>query len=277
MYVLKESFPSKLSLPRGFIFDIETTGLSPKYHEVAMITYAYQEEQQWMLEQHMIEDPRDELLLLLHFFKMSKDYLYCVHYNGDSFDLPFLNKRLVHHHMDFHYPPQRGFDLYRHLKREKSTGGLSLKAQEKKVGYRRKDLLSGRDWVDLFQRYQEEKKSLQKEKLLLHNKEDVLATQFIVERTPSFQHEIHHRLYDDVLLTHAHPGKDEIRLSFYDGESFYLDLPAISQGTLLFSQSLRESDLSPEAKKATLLAFGNQVHYQNIQQELRKRGIHPKP
>lgn len=273
MYILKETFSSSLDLPHGFIFDIETTGLSPKFHELVMISYAYQEDDQWIIEQHMAEESRDELLLLLHFFEFSKKFLYCIHYNGHSFDLPFINKRLHHNKMDFNYPKNRSFDLYLHLKKNQVKGSLKLSAQEKHAGFYRTDQLSGKQWVDLYLRYQDEKKQKQRSLLLLHNKEDVFGTLELVKSRPDFIEKISHHLYLDKLLVDAFPGKDELRLAFYQTELRYFDLPAISHGDLLFSETILGKDISAQEKKDALLAYGNTIFYSNIKKELERRRV----
>lgn len=135
MYTLEEHIDLNFNLSKGFVFDIETTGLSPKYNRVVMISYAYQENGNWVLRQEMAEEERDESLLLLNFSLLSSRFLYAVHYNGQSFDLPFINSRLEKLALAEAFDKRRGFDLYLYLKKKGSKGSLRLSAQEKKRGF----------------------------------------------------------------------------------------------------------------------------------------------
>lgn len=269
MYLLEEPIDFDMDLPGGFVFDIETTGLSSNYHRVVMISYAYQEEGKWVLRQEMAEERREESLLLLNFSKLSKNFLYTVHYNGQSFDLPFINSRLENLALAQAFDKRRGFDLYLYLKKKGVQGSLRLSAQEKKAGFYRRDSLTGKDWVDLFYRYEKEGQKSHRESLFLHNKEDVLGTLAILRKEKGFQEMISQRLYKDYLVLEAYPGKNEIRLLLYGEKIKSLDLPALSFDNLLFSQDY-SNDWSPEEKRKALLAYDKKCFYENIKRELLK-------
>lgn len=268
MYFLEELIDTDLDLPGGFVFDIETTGLSPKAHRIAMISYAYQEEDRWVLRQEMAEEAEEEALLLLNFIKLSQRFLFAVHYNGQSFDLPFINTRLENLSLAHPFDKRRGFDLYLHLKRKKK-GNLRLVAQEKNAGFYRKDRLSGKDWVELYTLFRKQRQQQQREALFLHNKEDVLGTMALLRQQTDFQEDIHYRLYKDYLILDGFPGKDELRLLLFGQEVRTLDLPALSYDLLLFSPSYTDA-MSVEEKRKALLAYDKKCFYENIKRELEK-------
>lgn len=269
MYLLEEHIDLNMDLPQGFVFDIETTGLSPSFNRVVMITYAYQDKKQWVLRQEMAEEDQDESLLLLNFCQLSKNFLYAVHYNGQSFDLPFINKRLEYLALAQPFDKRRGFDLYRYLRKNDHKGSLKLFDQEKKAGFFRKDTLTGREWVHLFNQFKKDKEKAQREDLLLHNKEDVLGTLAILKKEKAFQDQLLSRLYKNVLILDAYPGKDEIRLLLYDGDVSTLDIPALSYDNLLFSIDYC-NDWSAQEKRKALLAYGEKCFFENIKRELQR-------
>lgn len=269
MYLLEEHIDLNMDLPQGFVFDIETTGLSPSFNRVVMITYAYQDKKQWVLRQEMAEEDQDESLLLLNFCQLSKNFLYAVHYNGQSFDLPFINKRLEYLALAQPFDKRRGFDLYLYLRKEKTKGSLKLLDQEKRAGFHRKDSLSGKDWVHLFNQFKKNKLKAQRKDLLLHNKEDVLGTLAILKKEKNFQDQLLTRLYKNALILDAYPGKDEIRIFLYDGTISTLDIPALSYDNLLFSTNY-SNDWSAAEKRSALLAYGKKCFYENIKTELQR-------
>ena len=70
--------------------DIETTGLSPKDSEIYMIGAAFCDGAGWQIRQLFAEDPSREEEVLSAFSDFCRHYKVLLHYNGDRFDIPFL-------------------------------------------------------------------------------------------------------------------------------------------------------------------------------------------
>lgn len=270
MYLLKESLDLDFDLAQGFIFDIETTGLNPAYSRLAMVGYLYQEEGKWVLHQELAQSPEDEKKLLLNFHKLSSKFLYTVHYNGSSFDLPFVNRRSEKLGLASPFDKRRGFDLYLHLRKKKISGSLKLNVQEKKAGYVRRDNLSGKEWVDTFLEYEKSGLKNKQDLLLLHNKDDLLGTLALIKRHPDFLESLDHRLVNKLLILQAYPGRDGLRLHLFDGAESYMDLEALSIDELLFSRDYKDN-LPAEEKRNLLLSYGDKCFYENIKKELMKK------
>lgn len=271
MYLIEEAVELDLDLPGGFIFDIETTGLSYRYHRLAMIGYLYQENGGWVLRQELAEKEEEEKLLLLNFLRISEKFLYTVHYNGKKFDLPFLNNRSKALGISEGFDIRRGFDLYLHVRKKKYPGRQGLNDQERRIGYKRKDRLSGQDWVSFYSYYEKTGDLKSRDLLLLHNWDDLMGTGALVKHEKDFQQSIRDRLYKDSLIVQGFPGEDEIRLLLYGDKAYYMDLEAKSLDRMLFTRDVSDS-MSPEEKKERLLAFENTCFYRNIKRELERLG-----
>ena len=82
-------------------FDIETTGLSARNSMIYLLGYIKFNGKNWELNQLFCEKAEDEIALILTFNKVLSgvNVLNLVHYNGDSFDIPFLKKRAKFHEL----------------------------------------------------------------------------------------------------------------------------------------------------------------------------------
>ncbi len=165
-------------------FDIETTGLSPKTSFVYLIgsCVPLPETGQWLLRQWFSETPEDEPQVLQAFLaSLPENGLLC-HYNGTTFDLPFLSARMKSYGLTG--LPEAGdtLDWYRLLAPLKSLFSLPGRRQkhlEPLVGMQREDRLDGGALIPYYAEYvgrarfdadrAQELLSL----LLLHNREDV--------------------------------------------------------------------------------------------------------
>ena len=77
---------------RVLFFDIETTGFSPESSYVYLIGCAYVDENIVKLRQWFLNDISEEKSLVKEFGDFVKNFQILVHYNGTTFDLPYLQK-----------------------------------------------------------------------------------------------------------------------------------------------------------------------------------------
>ncbi len=159
------------------IFDIETTGLHHKNCAVILIGYLYVKNNQVYIEQLFAETPDEEYEILQAFNDIASKYTYLLSYNGNSFDIPFLNSRFKYNQLEHTLSKSMNIDLLRVARLLASTLNLEnykLKTVERFLGIYREDTISGKDSVDLYNQYVRYPTPALKEKILLHNYEDIL-------------------------------------------------------------------------------------------------------
>lgn len=157
------------------ILDIETTGLSPTYTEVILVGIIYHKEDQWHLTQLYCDHRSEEKELLLALKTYIDDHM-MITYNGHAFDIPYLNKRFKAHDIDYSIDLHKNFDLYRVIRASKKALGLDnykLKSIEEYLGIYREDQISGKESVDLYNQYELEASLDLRDKILLHNSDDI--------------------------------------------------------------------------------------------------------
>ncbi|WP_105616072.1 ribonuclease H-like domain-containing protein [Vallitalea okinawensis] len=158
-------------------FDIETTGFHRDYSQLYLLGYVYFEKNVWYVEQHLAENPSEELEILKALYQLIKDKAVVITYNGDSFDFPYVNHKLS----SYELPPVDNYmsiDIYKDVKKYKTFLGLEnykLKTIEKLVGIYREDPYTGGDLIEQYKIYTQTKDSDLEYNLLLHNKEDMIA------------------------------------------------------------------------------------------------------
>lgn len=164
-------------------FDIETTGLSADTSSVYLIGCMYMRNGGWHLIQWFADDYNSEKELLTSFFQHLENYSFLVHYNGSSFDVPYLQKKCRQHHLAQAFPDTLAMvDLYKILRPYRPFMQLSHMRQknlEEYLGISREDTFSGRELIALYSEYIQssicKKDGADKllSLLLLHNKEDI--------------------------------------------------------------------------------------------------------
>jgi len=165
------------SLSEPIFFDIETTGLHHKYSYLYMIGVLYQHNDSWTLRQWFASKPTDEAIILTAFIDFLKPNSHLIHYNGNSFDIPYLKSRCAFHGIDTKYLNDiKSMDLYRLIKpyqKMLNLDKLTQKSAEQFVGINRRDQFSGKELIDVYKEYLQSGHQQLLEQLLLHNQEDV--------------------------------------------------------------------------------------------------------
>lgn len=165
------------------IFDIETTGLSPKDCQVIMGALLTRVDGGVRVRQFFTEDDGEEEELLVIYKEALDEVDVLVSYNGDGFDFPFLRKRLVWHMLDDSFDKVFSLDLFsvlhKHSNLREVIPNLRQVTVEEYMGLRdsREDTIDGGKSVELFFKYLSNKSEELKEIMLLHNRDDVLQLQ----------------------------------------------------------------------------------------------------
>lgn len=177
MQVITKTIDNLIDIPKNhFIFDIETTGLSSKYCKVILIGILYNLNNKTIIKQYFAESEEEEKDLLLNFINDIKSFKYHITFNGVTFDIPFLNSRFICNKIDFFIDKSNDIDILRIVKPFKEKLSLSdckLKTIEKYMGIQREDTISGRESIKLYKDFILTKDNSLKEKILLHNYEDI--------------------------------------------------------------------------------------------------------
>lgn len=159
-------------------FDIETTGLHWKTSHLCVIGLLYQEEQSVKLTQIFLDSPLEERNALELFFKYLQSKKRLIHYNGSSFDIPYLIQKAEFYGLEHPFASLESIDLYRKVSIYKKLLQLESYKQkdlEKAVSYPRLDQLSGKDLITYYQQYLKTADQKLFDMILLHNYDDLLG------------------------------------------------------------------------------------------------------
>ena len=103
------------SLEKILFFDIETTGFTAKSSSVYLIGCAYFDGQSFQMIQWFAESPEDEVNIIREFFEFTKSYTHIIHFNGNNFDIPYLQQKCMMHQLPCSFQHLQGIDLYKRI------------------------------------------------------------------------------------------------------------------------------------------------------------------
>lgn len=166
----------------GFL-DIETTGLSAKKNSIllgGLLSNATNLcESSYTTKQYFAETLCEEADLLHKYVTALSKHDIWISYNGDSFDLPFLTKRIQELGLCERLPFHQSFDLYRIIRRFSPIATLLPNLKQKTVeaflgiDKKRTDEISGKESILMYETYQTQPLPELKEAILLHNQDDL--------------------------------------------------------------------------------------------------------
>lgn len=170
---------SQIAPLKDIVFlDIETTGLSAGSSSLYLIGAVYHQQMEWHIRQWFADSMAAEQEILESFFEFLANFKVIITYNGESFDLPFLNRCAGQYGIASPIPDLTSFDLYRRIRSLRPLLGLEnlkLSSVEDFLGIQRTDQSSGRDLIPLYQKFLETQDEVLYQTLLLHNEDDLKA------------------------------------------------------------------------------------------------------
>lgn len=182
--ILSPKYPiENFCVPNQTLFiDIETTGLYVRSSNLYMIGCAYLDEDSekpacWRTIQWLATNYEDEVNVINAFVTFARPYRYLIHFNGNQFDIPYLQNKLQQYNIPFHFDDFEGIDIYRRLSPYRTFLKLP-NCKQKTIEHFvtstvREDQYTGGELIDIYHEYvlnhDEEKEHF----LLLHNEEDV--------------------------------------------------------------------------------------------------------
>lgn len=178
MLCVRYPFSKKNLKKNECVLDIETTGLDPKRDKLVVLGLIYFDNKKniFYIDQYFSNNDKEEIKLLKIYKEKIKNRR-LITYNGEIFDLPFLNIRLIENKLDSVFPENR--DLFKIIKSKRKLiefESMKLINIEKIVGIERNDP----------SRYKVISKLSDKDEnrnnpwpILIHNKNDLIATEAI--------------------------------------------------------------------------------------------------
>lgn len=165
----------------SIFFDIETTGLSARNSMCYLIGAAYLKDNQWCYTQWFADQPEHERDIINAFFEKIQQYKYLVHFNGDSFDIPFLNQRCKLMELPHHFKSEPdesivSIDLFKRIRKLSvllQLDNYRQKSIEQFLNIYRDDKYSGGELIDFYKKYVIQQNNETQELLLLHNHDDL--------------------------------------------------------------------------------------------------------
>ena len=166
----------KYSLEEVLLYDIETTGLSPKSSQLYLLGVLFFNKEKMELMQFLADSVRDEEEILDQFLSLCKTKKCLISFNGEGFDNRFIESMAKSYGKLPLHLNMKQLDLFKLIRKRKKFYGLdsaSLKSCERFLGIHREDRYSGGELISVYQEYLQDKDSEKKNFLLLHNREDI--------------------------------------------------------------------------------------------------------
>ncbi len=164
---------------QNFIFmDTETTGLAGGAGTFAfLIGIGYFEEDEFVLQQYMMEDYHQELAMLDALYRKMQNFSHLVTFNGKSYDWPLLEGRLVYNRMKEDFCPIH-VDLLHPARRyyKSRLESCNLGSLEREIlDFIRANDISGSEVPALFFRFLDDKDGRILLPVFQHNHWDILS------------------------------------------------------------------------------------------------------
>lgn len=160
-------------------FDIETTGFIAKNTTLYLIGALWYEDNQVKIRQWFNEDGESEATILTDFQEFCKEFTHLVHFNGLGFDIPYLRQKAELLNIPFTLEKNlEQIDIYKMIRSYKSILCLDNMKQvsiERYLGINRDDIYSGKELIEVYQRYIAKPEEKAEKLLLLHNHDDLLG------------------------------------------------------------------------------------------------------
>ena len=223
-YIYNNDLPSILDfeLEDTIFFDIETTGLSKNKNMIYLIGLAYFQNNIWNIKQYLATSLDDEKTMIDEFLHFISNKKFLIHFNGNSFDIPFINHKSKIYNLDNHPLSITSIDLYTIFKQNAkylNFDNFKLTTIEKNFQIHRKDKNSGKELIKVYYEFIKlysldvlkndfQNSNHLKKALLLHNLEDIVNLipllkvfnyTFLTSKNINF---IKHTTKDDYIIFH---------------------------------------------------------------------------
>ena len=164
------------SLEEMLLFDIETTGLKKETTQLYLIGCAYYSNGTWYARQWLTENTSDEFRVLEDFCEFASHYKTLVHFNGDGFDIPYMQFKADYYMTGFDFGQFNSFDILKNARKSRKfldLQSMSQKSIEVFLGINREDQLNGGLLIPAYYDYEKNGSAELEHLLLLHNFDDI--------------------------------------------------------------------------------------------------------
>ncbi|QIB25876.1 ribonuclease H-like domain-containing protein [Caloranaerobacter azorensis] len=162
---------------RNFCFlDIETTGFNREKDKIILIGVMYFNNNEIKISQFFANSLEEEKEILNKFAEFIAQFDLFFTFNGNIFDIPFINSKFRQHKLEYFIDTNNSIDLLKIVRKHKNILGLNnckLKTVEKYLGINRKDKISGKESIKMYFEYLKTKNESIKKIILKHNYEDI--------------------------------------------------------------------------------------------------------
>lgn len=175
-YKLPYTFEDSVCEEDLLFFDIETTGLSARNSNLYLIGVSYKSGKNWVIKQFFAENPLDEEIIIREFFDLAKNYKYLVHFNGNTFDLPYVTHKCEQLNLPYNFDAFLGIDIYKRISSYKyflKLPNCKQKTIEHFLGIGRDDLYTGGELIAIYKDYVKNPSKEALDLLILHNLDDI--------------------------------------------------------------------------------------------------------
>lgn len=237
-------------------FDIETTGFSAANTKLYFIGCMYYKNDSWQVGMWFNDDGNSENELLRSFIEFSKQYQVLIHFNGEGFDIPYLNQKREQYGIPEDLSHLESIDLYkwvRPYKKVLNLPNLKLKTIEHFLHIDREDTYSGGELIAVYDKYLRTREDSLFQLLFTHNYEDIrnmLDTSGIAYFKDLFEGTITepvlHLHGDSVKLSFLAPLPQKLSLNKHqtyltaDGEHVTLTIPVMNGELKYFFQDYKD-------------------------------------
>lgn len=191
----KRYFPENLN-KNEIILDIETTGLDSTRDQLVLLGFIIYENDKCYIIQYFAEDNGEERRLLEIYLKMIENKK-VITYNGDKFDIPFLNMRLDYNKLFPVFPET--LDIYKLIANHRKYfvfESMKLMDIEKSIGIFRNDPSRYKVISKLTEDIQKRDKP---KPIMIHNENDIIATEKLANIGEYFKEELSITLENNII------------------------------------------------------------------------------
>lgn len=156
--------------------DIETTGFSAKSSYLYEIGCIFFDQMQPKLIQYFATSYDDEVELLKAFFALCREKQILFHFNGNTFDIPYLKAKAKQFGLQHPFDEMEGIDIFKRISPYKQFLGLEnckQKTIEAYLGIDREDQYNGGQLIEIYKDYVQSHDPELEKLLVLHNNEDM--------------------------------------------------------------------------------------------------------
>ncbi len=158
--------------------DIETTGFNRSKNLIYLIGILSfsRNNRKWCLKQFFAENLNEEKEILLRVSEILPHFDKIITFNGDAFDIPYINYRLSLAKIPYEIDINKSLDIYKIVKENKQyleLDSLKLKSLEQYLGLFREDIYTGKDCIGFYYKYIKSKDKSLFNNILQHNYDDL--------------------------------------------------------------------------------------------------------